>query len=58
MAQGAVRAQDPHLLRLMLLGALQWSVQWFKSDGGLSVTELAEETLTFFLSPPVGNQLS
>ena len=58
VAQGAVRAQDPHLLRLMLLGALLWSVQWFKSDGGLSVTELAEETLTFFLSPPVGDQLS
>ena len=56
VAQGAVRAQDPHLLRLMLLGALQWSVQWFKSDGGLSVTELAEETLTFFLSPPAPGQ--
>ena len=58
VAQGAVRAQDPHLLRLMLLGALQWSVQWFKSDGGLSVTELAEETLTFFLSSPAVNQQS
>lgn len=32
---------DPHLNRLFILGALNWSIQWFKPDQGLSIKQLA-----------------
>lgn len=35
-------AQDTHLLRLYLLGAVNWSVTWYREDGGLTVEQLAE----------------
>lgn len=35
-------AQDTHLLRLYLLGAVNWSVTWYHEDGGLTVEQLAE----------------
>lgn len=41
--------QDTRLLRRTLLGSLHWSVQWYKSDGELSVDELAERMLALVL---------
>lgn len=49
---GALRG-DPSLSRLMLFGALNWSVQWYDpartAQGGASLDDLADNTLTLFL---------
>lgn len=47
-AAGLVK-QDTRLLRRTLLGSLHWSVQWYKSEGELSVDELAERMLALVL---------
>ncbi|BBF85899.1 acyclic terpenes utilization regulator AtuR, TetR family [Aquitalea magnusonii] len=47
-AAGLVK-QDTRLLRRTLLGSLHWSVQWYKSDGELSVDALAERMLALVL---------
>ncbi|MEO1957679.1 MAG: TetR/AcrR family transcriptional regulator [Methylophilaceae bacterium] len=47
--EGAIRADlDETLLRLMILGASNWSSIWFKS-GGHSIAELAEQYTQVFL---------
>ncbi|WP_293765503.1 TetR/AcrR family transcriptional regulator [uncultured Aquitalea sp.] len=43
-AEGLVK-NDTRLLRRTLLGSLHWSVQWYRSDGELSVDALAERML-------------
>ncbi len=47
-AGGALKA-DPNAARLFLLGALNWSGQWFSPRGALSLDELTEQLLTLFL---------
>ena len=47
-AAGLVK-QDTRLLRRTLLGSLHWSVQWYKSEGELSVDALAERMLALVL---------
>jgi AcrR family transcriptional regulator len=47
-AAGLVK-QDTRLLRRTLLGSLHWSVQWYKSEGELSVDALAERLLALVL---------
>ncbi len=42
-------AQDTGLLRLYLLGAVNWSVTWYRDDGGLTVEQLAERMLSMTL---------
>ena len=54
VAAGLIRAEDPRLLRRMVLGSLQWSVQWYKRDGALSVEQLAQQMLDILLPPPDG----
>lgn len=46
--QGALKA-DPVTARLFILGALNWSVQWFNPRGALSLDELTEQALDLFL---------
>ncbi|PCI68820.1 MAG: TetR family transcriptional regulator [Piscirickettsiaceae bacterium] len=47
--EGAIRASlDEKLLRLMILGASNWSSVWYKSDGH-SIDELAREYTNVFL---------
>lgn len=43
---------DPGLARLMLFGALNWSVQWFDPARRASLDELADNTLQLFLKDP------
>lgn len=43
-SEGLVKP-DTRLLRRTLLGSLHWTVQWYDSDGELSVSELAERML-------------
>ena len=49
-AAGRLHA-DPHLARLLLLGALNWSVQWYNSRQGASLDELTDAAIGLFVSP-------
>jgi AcrR family transcriptional regulator len=44
---------DPGLARLMLFGALNWSVQWFDPGRQASLDDLTQTTLLLFLKDPV-----
>jgi TetR/AcrR family transcriptional regulator, cholesterol catabolism regulator len=48
---GRIRA-DARLAKLMMLGALNWSVQWYKPRSGASLDELAEAAMLLFLQQP------
>ena len=37
--------QDPFILRRLLAGAIGWSTTWYRTDGDLSLEELAKQTL-------------
>ena len=43
---------DPSLARLMLFGALNWTVQWFESGRKASLDDLTEAALQLFLKEP------
>jgi TetR/AcrR family transcriptional regulator, cholesterol catabolism regulator len=47
-AAGTIRA-DARVARLMMLGALNWSVQWYKPKQGASLDELTEQVMQLFL---------
>lgn len=47
-AAGQLRAPVP-LARLLILGALNWSVQWFDASGPATLDELTEAALLLFL---------
>ena len=47
-AVGLVRG-DLRLLRLAMLGALNWTLQWYQRDGPLGVRELADGLLAVFV---------
>ena len=47
-AAGSIRA-DARVARLMMLGALNWSVQWYKPKQGASLDELTEQAMLLFL---------
>jgi AcrR family transcriptional regulator len=49
-AAGRVRA-DARVARLMMLGALNWSVQWYKPKRGASLDELTEIAMQLFVPP-------
>ena len=38
--------------RLLMFGALNWIARWYRPGGTLTVTELAEEAVRFFLRSP------
>ncbi len=46
--EGALKA-DPATARLFILGALNWSVQWFNVRGAHSLDALTEQALALFL---------
>lgn len=43
---------DLRLLRLAMLGALNWTLQWYRRQGPLSLEQLAENLLALFLRAP------
>ena len=43
MRSGAFRKRDPKLVTLAMLGALNWTIKWYRPDGGLSPTKIARE---------------
>jgi TetR/AcrR family transcriptional regulator, cholesterol catabolism regulator len=51
-AKGRIRAA-PRTARLMVLGALNWSVQWYKPARGASLDRLTDEAMLLFLPDTV-----
>ncbi len=49
-ASGELRA-PVRLARLLILGALNWSVQWFDAKKGASLQELSDAAMDLFLRP-------
>jgi AcrR family transcriptional regulator len=47
-ATGRIRA-EARVARLMMLGALNWSVQWYKPKQGASLDQLTEQAMLLFL---------
>ena len=45
-------AADARVARLMVLGALNWSVQWYKPKKGLSLDELTDQAMQLFVPAP------
>jgi AcrR family transcriptional regulator len=43
---------DVHLARLLLLGALNWSVQWYDATQAASLDALTDEAMALFVHPP------
>ncbi|MEO8409466.1 MAG: hypothetical protein ABI478_02770, partial [Propionivibrio sp.] len=50
-AAGKLRSAAPPL-RLFLFGMLNWSKQWYRPDGALSVDELTDCVLAMLITPP------
>jgi len=40
---------DPRLVRLLIMGAVNWTGRWYRSDGRSSLDEIAEATARLFL---------
>jgi TetR/AcrR family transcriptional regulator, cholesterol catabolism regulator len=47
-AAGRLRA-EPRIARLLMLGALNWSVQWYRADRGATLDELSDAALALFI---------
>lgn len=47
---GLVR-DDGKVTRLLMFGALNWIAQWYRPGGGLSIDQIADKALDFFLCP-------
>jgi len=44
---------DPHLIRLFILGSLNWTIQWFQPEQELSIKQLACELYQSFTHQPL-----
>jgi TetR/AcrR family transcriptional regulator, cholesterol catabolism regulator len=45
-------AEPTRIDRLLMFGALNWIAHWYRPDGRLDVSELADEAVRFFLRTP------
>jgi AcrR family transcriptional regulator len=50
LKQAKLIRNDGKVARLLLLGAINYSAQWYKPGKGLSLDQLADQTVEFFLS--------
>jgi len=46
---GVIR-DDSSLARLLIFGSINWTAQWYRPDGKLSIEKLARQTAEFFLA--------
>jgi AcrR family transcriptional regulator len=44
-------SDDSKVARLLLFGALNWTVQWYRPGGGLTLDQIAEHMIDFVLCP-------
>jgi len=47
--QGLFRCNDPALTARTILGALNWTITWYRSDGALSPAQIGEQVAEMFL---------
>ncbi|MCC6867834.1 MAG: TetR family transcriptional regulator [Burkholderiales bacterium] len=52
LAQAHLISGDIAILRLAILGAANWSLQWYDKKGKLSIDELADQLLDLFVPTP------
>lgn len=45
-------ADDSQVARLFLMGALNWTVQWYRPDGPRSIDQIARQLASFLLGKP------
>ncbi|MCK9380582.1 MAG: TetR/AcrR family transcriptional regulator [Sulfuritalea sp.] len=45
-------ADDSHVARLFLLGALNWTVQWYRPEGPRTVEQIARQLASFVIGKP------
>lgn len=50
LAEHGLIKSDNRVVRLLLLGAINYSVQWYKPGKGISLDELADQVVKMFLS--------
>jgi len=50
-ASGRLKA-DPHLARLLIFGAVNWSVQWFDAKKQASLDDVTDAAMALFLQNP------
>jgi AcrR family transcriptional regulator len=58
IAAGVFRTSDPKVAELAILGAANWSVKWFRPDGGKTAREIGTEMADLLvrgLLPPGGS---
>jgi AcrR family transcriptional regulator len=49
LGQTGLIPKNTRVFRLFLLGALNWTVQWYRPDGGLTIEQLADNFLDLML---------
>lgn len=49
LKQAGLIRSDSKVVRLLLLGAINYSVQWYKPGKGMSLDELSDQVVEFFL---------
>jgi hypothetical protein len=45
-------ADDSRVTRLFLMGALNWTVQWYRPDGSKTIDQLARQLAAFVIGRP------
>jgi len=48
--QGLIRA-DPFVMRRFLTGALSWTITWYRADGGMTLSDLADQIMAMLHLP-------
>lgn len=56
LKQAGLIRSDSKIVRLLLLGAINYSVQWYKPGKGLDLDQLAEQIVDFFLTGDAASQ--
>lgn len=51
LKQAGLIRDDSSLARLLIFGSINWTAQWYRADGKLSIDQLAQRTAEFFLVP-------
>ena len=51
LKKAGLLGDDSSLARLLIFGSINWTAQWYRPDGKLSIDTLAKKTAEFFLTP-------
>ena len=52
LKRAGVIVDDSRVARLFLLGALNWTVQWYRPDGSGSIEQIARQFAALVLDKP------